>query len=87
VLFVVLRDPEGRGPNVSLDQAPEKRSGKRSRLHLDLYTNNREGEVARLIEVGAARYPWRYRPDDDFIVLEDPDGNLFRVVQVRARLR
>ncbi|HWP42801.1 MAG TPA: VOC family protein [Blastocatellia bacterium] len=60
----------------------DKRSGKRSRLHLDLYTNDREGEVARLIKIGATRYPWRHRPDDDLIVLEDPDGNLFCVVQV-----
>ena len=28
------------------------------------------------------RYPWRYAPEEgDFIVLEDPDGNLFCVVQ------
>lgn len=80
--WVVLRDPEGKGPNVSLDRIPEKRSGKRSRLHLDLYTNNREGEVERLIKFGATRYPWRYKPHDDFVVLEDPDGNLFCVVQV-----
>ena len=64
---------------MSLNQVLEKRSGKRSRLHLDLYTNNREGEVGRLIKIGVTRYPWRYKPDDDFIVLEDPDGNLFFV--------
>lgn len=80
--WVVLRDPAGEGPNLSLDQVSEKRSGKRSRLHLDLYTNNRDVEVERLITIGATRYPWRYRPEDDFIVLEDPDGNLFCVVQV-----
>jgi hypothetical protein len=79
--WVVLRDPDGRGPNLSLDKHPEKRSGKRSRLHLDLYTDNRDAEVERLIGLGATRYPWRYRPHDDFIVLEDPDGNLFCVVQ------
>jgi hypothetical protein len=50
--WVVLRDPRGRGPNVSLDRIPEKRTGKRSRLHLDLYTNNREAEVERLIKIG-----------------------------------
>jgi catechol 2,3-dioxygenase-like lactoylglutathione lyase family enzyme len=83
--WVVLRDPEGFGPNVSLDQAPEKRSGKRSWLHLDLYTNNGEGEVKRLLELGATPYPWRYRPHDDFVVLEDPDGNLFCVVQVPGK--
>ncbi len=83
--WVILRDPAGRGPNVSLQQVSEKRSGKRSRLHLDLYTNNREDEVERLIKIGATRYPWRYKPHDDFIVLEDPDGNLFCVVQVTGK--
>jgi hypothetical protein len=80
--WVVLRDPAGRGPNVSLDQVAERRVGKRSRLHFDLYTNDRENEVERLIKIGATRYPWRYRPGDDFIVLADPDDNLFCVVQV-----
>jgi catechol 2,3-dioxygenase-like lactoylglutathione lyase family enzyme len=80
--WVILRDPTGSGPNVSLDQTPERRSGKRSRLHFDLYTTDQEGEVERLVKIGATPYPWRYRPDDDFVVLEDPDGNLFCVVQV-----
>jgi catechol 2,3-dioxygenase-like lactoylglutathione lyase family enzyme len=80
--WVVLRDPTGCGANLSLDQTPERRSGKRSWIHLDLYTNNQEDEVERLLEVGASRYPWRYHPHDDFVVLEDPDGNLFCVIQV-----
>jgi catechol 2,3-dioxygenase-like lactoylglutathione lyase family enzyme len=78
--WVVLRDPEGRSPNVSLNYAPEKRSG-RNWLHLDLYTDNREGEVNRLLKIGATRHPQEYEPSDDFRVLEDPDGNLFCVVQ------
>jgi hypothetical protein len=36
------------------------------------------------VKIGAKRYPWRYRSDDDFVVLEDPDGNLFCIVQVPA---
>ena len=80
--WVVLRDPEGKGPNISLQRVLERRSGKRSRLHLDLYTNDRAGEVKRLVSIGATPYPWRYRPGADFVVLEDPDGNLFCVVQV-----
>jgi hypothetical protein len=79
--WVVLRHPTGNGPNISLDQYPERRSGKRSRLHLDLYTDDQAREVERLIALGARRYPWRYRPGADFVVLEDPDGNLFCVVQ------
>lgn len=40
-------------------------------------------ETARKIvsELGASRYPWRYREGADFVVMEDPDGNLFCVVQ------
>jgi len=38
--------------------------------------------VGRQTKIGATRYPWGYKPDDDFIVLKDPDGNLFCVVQV-----
>src|SRR5260370_16976328 len=72
----VLRDPEGRGPNVSLDQVPEKRSGKRGRLHLDLYTNNREGEVERLVKLWASRYPWQYKPAHDFLVFQYPHIHL-----------
>ena len=65
-----------------MDKHPDKRSGKRSRLHLDLYTNDQDGEVRRLVKIGATRYPWRHTPGDDFVVLEDPDGNLFCVIQV-----
>jgi len=78
--WVVLTDPNKQGPNISLDQSQNKREGKRSWLHLDLYTNNREAEVARLISIGAKEYPWRYPEHADFTVLEDPDGNLFCIV-------
>jgi len=79
--WVLLRDPPGRGPNISLDKAPQKRSSKRGWLHLDLYASDARSEVERLLNLGATRYPWRYPPDADFVVLEDPDGNLFCVVQ------
>ena len=82
--FVILRDPRGSGPNVSLDQSPSKRIGKRSWLHLDLYTKEQAREVERLVKLGARRYPWRYQPGGDFVVLEDPDRNLFCVVQIPA---
>jgi hypothetical protein len=79
--WVILRDPAGRNTNVSLNQVSvsEKLMG-RNWLHFDLYTNDQEGEVERLLKLGATRHPQTYEPDDDFIVLEDPDGNLFCVV-------
>jgi len=79
--WVVLRDPQGRGPNISLNRVQKRRTA-RSRLHLDLYTTDQMAEVERLVSLGAIRYPWRYRPGADFVVLEDPDGNLFCVVQI-----
>jgi hypothetical protein len=77
--WVVLRDPDGINVNVSLQQVPEKRIGK-NRLHFDLYTDDQEGEVERLLGIGATRHPRTPEPDEDFIVLEDPEGNLFCVV-------
>ncbi|MBA2693726.1 MAG: VOC family protein [Rubrobacter sp.] len=82
--WVILRDPEGRGSNLSLDRVPEplEQLGETSRVHLDLYAADQAGEVERLIGIGATRYPRKYHPDEDFIVLEDPDGNRFCVVQI-----
>jgi catechol 2,3-dioxygenase-like lactoylglutathione lyase family enzyme len=77
--WVVLRDPAGTNVNISLNQVSEKLMG-RNWMHFDLYTNDKEGEVERLLKIGATRHPQTYEPDDDFIVLEDPDGNLFCVV-------
>jgi catechol 2,3-dioxygenase-like lactoylglutathione lyase family enzyme len=76
----VLRDPRGPGPNVSLQLVPEPRVGK-NRLHLDLYTDDREGEVERLLALGATVHPRTPESGEDFVVLADPEGNLFCVVQ------
>ncbi len=78
--WVVLRDPQGKGPNLSF-QGRDRRPRGRSWVHLDLYTANQHAEVERLVALGARRYPWRYRTGADFVVLEDPDGNLFCVVE------
>ena len=82
--WVVLRDPAGRNTNVSLNQvsASEKLIG-RNWLHFDLYTTDQKEEIGRLLKIGATRHPQTYGPGDDFVVLEDPDGNLFCVVNVR----
>jgi catechol 2,3-dioxygenase-like lactoylglutathione lyase family enzyme len=77
--WAVLRDPEGSHVNVSLQLVPEKRTGK-NRLHLDLYTDNQEEEVQRLLELGATRHPRASEPGEDFVCLEDPEGNIFDVI-------
>ena len=78
--WVVLKDPNGNGPNLSFQQLESSRAH-RNWMHLDLYTNNQYEDVERLLQLGAKRCPWRYPPGSDFVVLEDPDGNLFCVVQ------
>ena len=82
--WVVLMDPAGGGPNVSLARVPEplEALGITSRIHLDLYTDDQEREVTRLLGIGATRYEQEYPPDADFVVLVDPDGNRFCVVQL-----
>jgi hypothetical protein len=82
--WVILRDPAGRNTNVSLNQVqPSEKLTGRNWLHFDLYAKDQKGEVERLIKLGATRHPQEYDPDEDFIVLEDPDGNLFCVVDTK----
>ena len=81
--WVVLTDPSGTGPNISLDRVAENRLpplGDLSRVHLDLYTADQPAEVERLLGLGATRYEREYGPDEDFVVLVDPDGNRFCVI-------
>jgi catechol 2,3-dioxygenase-like lactoylglutathione lyase family enzyme len=56
------------------------------RLHLDLVvdtTAEQDAEVRRLIALGATEVDWdSYPPEPDFVVLADPDGNLFCVVDL-----
>ena len=33
--------------------------------------------MERLVAAGATRYPWRYGRGDNFVVLANPDDNLF----------
>ena len=78
--FVLLRPKDGIGPNLSLDrvrstvQVPP-------RIHLDLYATDQAAEVQRLIALGATEVHWDKRPPDaDYVILADPEGNRFCVV-------
>ena len=78
--FALLRPRDGVGPNVSLDrvrstvQVPP-------RIHLDLYAEDQAAEVRRLIGLGATEVHWDKRPPDaDYVILADPEGNRFCVI-------
>ena len=78
--FVLLRPRDGIGPNVSLDQVRSTVQVP-PRIHLDLYAEDQAGEVARLIALGATEVHWDKRPPDaDYVILADPEGNRFCVV-------
>lgn len=78
--FVLLRPKDGIGPNVSLDRVPSAVQVP-PRIHLDLYTEDQDGEVRRLIGLGASEVHWDKRPTDaDYVILADPEGNRFCVV-------
>ena len=79
---VVLKDPAGVGPNVSLNRTKERPLSD-YRVHLDLYSSDPEREVERLVGLGCrlARPP---AAGDDFVTLADPDGNLFDVIDKRG---
>ena len=80
--FALLRPRNGVGPNVSLDrvhstvQVPP-------RIHLDLYADDQAAEVRRLIGLGATEVHWDKRPPDaDYVILADPEGNRFCVIDI-----
>lgn len=78
--FVLLRPSQGVGPNVSLDRAHSTPQVP-PRIHLDLYTEDQAGEVERLLALGATEVQWDKRPPDaDYVILADPEGNRFCVV-------
>ena len=76
---VVIADPSGRLPTLMFARVPEAKAGK-NRLHLDLYSDDQHAEVERLLALGATRHPRVPEPDDDFVLLQDPEGNVFCVV-------
>ena len=79
---VVLKDPRGQGPNVSLNLTREAPLSD-YRIHLDLYSSQPEEEVQRLLRLGATlRSP--AGQGRDFVTLADPDGNLFDVIDKRG---
>ena len=76
--WAILIPREGKGIQLSLNKIS---SPKARRHHIDLFADDQAQEVERLLALGATRKDWIYPPDADFVVLQDPDGNPFCVVQ------
>lgn len=84
--FVVLEPRFGSGSNLSLDARPSHRTIP-PRLHLDLYAADAAAEVERLVGLGAIVVPWDApHPEVDYVVMEDPEGNRFCVVDASGEI-
>ncbi|MEI8407169.1 MULTISPECIES: VOC family protein [unclassified Kribbella] len=72
-----LGPKDGPGTRIHLDET--------DRTHLDLWvdrtTSTLETEVERLLALGATRVEWTYPPNADFVVLADPNGTLFCIIE------
>jgi catechol 2,3-dioxygenase-like lactoylglutathione lyase family enzyme len=81
----VLVPPGGTGPSIALQRSVTPPSD-HPRIHLDLHVADaaeQEAEAERLVSLGAERVAWdSYPPDPDFVVLADPDGNRFCIVDL-----
>ena len=73
--FRVLR---GDRVNVSLQLADTPVSC-RDQMHFDLYATDQAAHVERLIRLGATLVRHNDDPADDYVVMADPEGNLFCV--------
>jgi catechol 2,3-dioxygenase-like lactoylglutathione lyase family enzyme len=81
--FMILVPADGHGTHLALDVS-ETPVQPYPRVHLDLYAGDaadQTAEVERLVSLGATRVDWdRYPESPDFIVMADPEGNRFCVI-------
>ena len=81
----VLVPPSGSALKIAL-QLSQTPPDDHPRLHMDLHVADKDeqtSEVERLVSLGAERVNWDSYPDDpDFVVLSDPDGNRFCIVDL-----
>ncbi|MFE3107491.1 VOC family protein [Kitasatospora indigofera] len=81
--WVVLVPASGTGTPVALGRSVTPVQ-EHPRVHLDLYADDaaeQAAEVDRLVALGAVWVDWDSYPEDpDFIVLADPEGNRFCVI-------
>jgi predicted enzyme related to lactoylglutathione lyase len=78
--WIVLKPREGSGQlALMLSETPVQ---DHPRIHLDLYADDQAAEIARLKKLGATDVEWDLYPDEpDFVVLADPEGNRFCVIE------
>jgi len=79
-VVVLVPDDDTNASPLVLQQVPEARAGK-NRMHVDLVTDDIDGEVARVVGLGARRLHEGIRSfgETQWVSLADPVGNEFCV--------
>jgi hypothetical protein len=78
-----IRPAADRVPGLLFARVAESKTIK-NRLHLDFRPDDRDGEVERLLALGATRADVG-QGEQSWIVLADPEGNEFCVLSSRSR--
>jgi predicted enzyme related to lactoylglutathione lyase len=76
-----IRESEDRLPGIIFEPVGEAKQQK-NRLHLDFRPRDQEAEVQRLLALGASHVDVGQR-DVSWVVLADPEGNEFCVLEAR----
>ena len=71
-------------PAWTFTKVPEGKTAK-NRVHLDFSAQDREGEVGRLVGLGATRVDDVTEGGTTWTVLQDPEGNEFCVAQLSGQ--
>ena len=81
--LISLVPTDGTRFGIDFAQVPEKKASK-NRIHLDLTTtslDDQEETVTRLVEIGARHIDVGQGPDDEHVVLADPEGNELCIIE------
>ncbi|HMT31089.1 MAG TPA: VOC family protein [Dermatophilaceae bacterium] len=80
-----LEDPVGSGPTILIQPTRQRANtgdpDPVERIHLDLRPDDQHRAVARAIELGARPADIGQAGDEGWVVLADPEGNLFCILQ------
>ena len=78
--WATVRDPLPGGVLLAFQRVPEDKSVK-NRVHLDIWTRDLHGDIARLVDVGGSTVGGIVDEDHDpFQIMQDPEGNEFCLV-------
>ena len=75
----VLTSDDPAQPRIIIIQVPETKTAK-NRLHLEFKTDDLKSEAERIVALGAKLVAEREFGDTQWIVMQDPEGNEFCLV-------